>query len=91
MVVPAWARIAAMIEQAMDDGALRQADPWRATMHLKSLIEGYLPDLLAGDAIDPVEPAVVRDLAADVADVFLRAFRPEGEAVRRPADPPLRR
>jgi AcrR family transcriptional regulator len=77
MVVPAWRRIADVIGEAMTSGALRKADPWRAAMHLKSLLEGDLPELLVSDFVDPAPDARVAALAAEVADVFLRAYAPE--------------
>jgi AcrR family transcriptional regulator len=78
-VVPAWSRIAAALADAMEAGALRRADPWRTAMHLKSLAEGYLPELLVADAIDRVPATEILALADEAADIFLRAFGPRRE------------
>jgi hypothetical protein len=76
-VVPPWRAIANCLSREMQRGALRQADSWRAAMHLKALIEGDFPALVSLGAIDPPTTAMRRRLADDAADVFLRAYAAE--------------
>jgi hypothetical protein len=63
------------LQKAMDQGVLRQADPWRAALHLKGLSDAGLVDQrLRGCRAQPSE-AEIDESAEAAADVFLRAYR----------------
>jgi AcrR family transcriptional regulator len=78
--VPPWRVIASSLKRQMRRNALRQADPWRAAMHLKALIEGDFPRLVDLRAIDPPTRTMRRRIADEAAQVFLRAYAPERTA-----------
>jgi AcrR family transcriptional regulator len=78
--VPAWRLIAASLAREMERGALRTDDPWLAAMHLKALIEGYIPALLDLDAIDPPTKEELQAAADGAADVFARAYATDNRA-----------
>jgi AcrR family transcriptional regulator len=72
---PAWIQLSARIKAAMDVGELRQADPWRATLHLLALCEaGPVEATLRGWSGPPSETEIV-EAAESAADVFLRAYK----------------
>lgn len=73
LVVPQWKKLAAVLEQEMGAGRLRQADPYLVAMHFRGLIEADLLERrLHGD-----ETITTRDIKAASAfgiDAFLRAY-----------------
>jgi AcrR family transcriptional regulator len=74
-IVPKWRRLASVIEAEMAAGRLRVADPYRAAMHLRGLIEGDLLERrLHGDAT--ITPAEVETEVIEGVDAFLRAYAP---------------
>lgn len=71
-----WTMVADRLKRAMDKGELREADPWRAGMHLKGLLEtGTLDQRLRGCRREFTEAEIDEGVDAAV-DVFLRAYRP---------------
>lgn len=74
-VLPHWKKLAAVLDQEMAAGRLRNADPYLAAMHFRGLIEAdVLERRLHGDATitaQDVEIAVSAGVQA-----FLRAYAP---------------
>jgi AcrR family transcriptional regulator len=69
-----WAEMAEELQRAMDEGRMRRADPWVASMHFSGLCEaGPYQQLLEG-AIDALSEAEIVDIAAAAVDVFIRAY-----------------
>ncbi len=68
-------RMAAVLEELMDQGGLRRADPLVAAQQFKDLaISGvYQPRLW--NAIEPLDEAAVERQVANAVDTFLRAYR----------------
>jgi AcrR family transcriptional regulator len=74
-IVPKWQRLAGVLEKEMAAGRLRAADPYRAAIHLRGLIEGDLIERrLHGD--DSITPAEVATEVVEGVDAFLRAYAP---------------
>jgi len=72
-IVPNWQRLAAVMEQEMKAGALRAADPYRAAVHFRALIEADLVERrLQGEP--SVSQADIESAVEDGVDVFLRAY-----------------
>jgi AcrR family transcriptional regulator len=69
-----WTRMAADFRRAMDEGRMRQADPWQAVAHFFALCEaGPVQRLMEGAAASISEADMVRVADAAV-DVFVRAY-----------------
>jgi AcrR family transcriptional regulator len=69
-----WTRMAADFSRAMDEGRMRQADPWRAVGHFFALCEaGPVQRLMEGAAASVDEADLVTSAEAAV-DVFCRAY-----------------
>jgi AcrR family transcriptional regulator len=74
-IVPKWQRLAGVLEKEMAASRLRAADPYRAAIHLRGLIEGDLIERrLHGD--DSITPAEVATEVVEGVDAFLRAYAP---------------
>ena len=75
---PAWQLFAARLRMLMEDGRLREADPWTAAMQWKGLTEGELLEkrLLVAS---PIEAKEIRRVAAAAADAFLKIYATEHE------------
>jgi len=72
--LPTQQMLAAFFERAMDAGTLRRADPLFAARVLASLCLGVQQRMIWGFALSVAE----RDReAAEMADIFLRAFAPD--------------
>jgi AcrR family transcriptional regulator len=69
-----WGRVADFIEQAMDAGRLRRADPWTAAMQLKGLLEADLADRAMLGVEVSFGAERLRRAAREGVDVFLRAY-----------------
>jgi AcrR family transcriptional regulator len=82
IVVPVWTRIARGFEKDMKRGVLRRDDPWLAAMQLQSLVDGYVPALIALGVIKRPAKPVLQKVAATSADIFLRGYSPD-EPVKR--------
>ena len=75
----AWMLMCTKMQEYMDEGRLRPADPWDATMHFKGLLEYDLVERrLLGDIREP-DPAVVAQTAAKAVDVFLHYYGPDAK------------
>jgi AcrR family transcriptional regulator len=73
---PAWTLMSTKMQEYMDEGRLRQADPWIASMHFKSLVESDLVERrLLGDISGP-ESELVKDRVANGVEVFLHYYGP---------------
>jgi AcrR family transcriptional regulator len=74
---PAWMLMCTKMQEYMDEGRLRDADPWMATLHFKGLLEGDLVERrLLGDIRGPQAELVMERVKSGV-DVFLRYYGPE--------------
>ncbi len=80
-----WLEAAELIEQLMDAGRLRRADPWIAASQLKALLEcGVVDRAILGVEPDP-SPETLRKASREAVDTFLRAFGQPGGEVAKPA------
>ena len=72
-----WAKMADFLAEEIRRGRLRDDDPWIMAMHLRGMLESDLISrALIGAQVDR-RPAALREHAARVADVMMRAFAPE--------------
>ena len=71
---PAWRRLAWRIGKMMDDGQLRQADPWMAAMQWKGMVEADMTDRRLIGALREADPEEVRRYAVAAADAFLTLY-----------------
>lgn len=86
IIGPAWRRLAARMQIMMDEGRLRQADPWVATMHWKGLIEQDIVERRLIGATSTVDPEEIRRAVEIAIDAFLRLYGPE-EKPKKPRRP----
>lgn len=68
--------ISAFMQNAMDTGKLRQADPRIAAAHFMALLESELIELLYQAQPTPLEPAHIARLTASAIGVFMAAYGP---------------
>lgn len=73
---PAFEGFAAQIEQLMDAGRLRKADPWIALMHWKGLNDWDLFERRIIGAISGPEDVDIEKVATEAADAFLKLYGP---------------
>lgn len=78
----AWRQVADFLKAQMDEGGLRQVDPWTAATHLKGLIEGDLVERRMFGVIEHPSAADIDKAATAAADVFLRAYGAKGEVAQ---------
>jgi len=74
---PAWNNIAERLKRAMDEGALRKADPWTAALHLKALCEAGLVEEKLRGWRETATDEEIAETGAAAAEAFLRAYRPD--------------
>lgn len=74
---PAWQRLARRFKMMMDDGRLRQADPWVAAMHWKGLCEWDMFEKRLLGAIRQGDPKTIKKASILAADAFLKLYGPE--------------
>lgn len=75
LITPQWRKLAEVLEDEMNAGRLRKADPYLATVHFRGLIESDLLErLLHGDK--SVTPQEIKAAATMGAETFLRAYAP---------------
>jgi AcrR family transcriptional regulator len=74
---PAWKRLTHRIEILMDEGLLKRADPWLATMHWKGLNEWDMLDRRLLGIDKQIDPAEIRRAATTAADAFLALYGAE--------------
>jgi len=71
--------VAAYLEQAMNKGYLRKADPWVAALHLLRLLNAeYVEEALMG-TITNVTPKMIRDAVKRALEVWWRGYATELE------------
>jgi AcrR family transcriptional regulator len=75
---PAWQRLTDRIEAMMDEGLLKRADPWVATMHWKGLNEWDLLDRRLLGISKEIDPAEIGKAATTAADAFLTLYGANG-------------
>ena len=74
---PAWMLMCTKMQEYMDEGRLRRADPWMASMHFKGLLEADLVERrLLGDIRGP-EAELVKDRVTNAVEVFLDYYDPQ--------------
>jgi hypothetical protein len=91
---PNWERLAIRIQMMMDEGILRQADPWIAAMQWKGMCEWDMFERRLMNAIPEGDPKEIETAASHAADAFLRIYGAEGGdagAVKMEAVPKLKR
>lgn len=74
---PAWQRLARRFKMMMDDGRLRQADPWVAAMHWKGLCEWDMFEKRLLGAIKEGDPKEIKMASVLAADAFLALYGPD--------------
>ena len=74
---PAWQRLADRIETLMDEGVLKRADPWVATMQWKGLNEWDLLDKRLLGITKQADPDEIVKAATTASDAFLRLYGAE--------------
>jgi AcrR family transcriptional regulator len=85
---PAWQRLADRMEMLMDEGLLKRADPWVATMQWKGLNEWDLLDRRLLGITKRIDPAEIQKAATTAADAFLQLYGTEKSmkaAAKKPA------
>lgn len=75
---PAWERLTIRLELMMDEGLLKRADPWLATMHWKGLNEWDLLDKRLLGITKQTDPADILKAASTAADAFLALYGANG-------------
>ena len=75
---PAWKRLTIRLELLMDEGLLKRADPWIATMHWKGLNEWDLLDKRLLGITKQTDPADILKAATTAADAFLALYGANG-------------
>lgn len=71
------AEVAEFLQQAMDQGKLRQADPRIASLHLKGLLEAEWIDRFMFQMLDAVDPEQVAASVKRAVAVFMAAYGPQ--------------
>ena len=70
------AEVAEFLQQAMDQGKLRQADPRIASLHLKGLLEAEWIDRFMFQMLDAVDPEQIAASVKRAVAVFMAAYGP---------------
>ena len=70
----AWKRFADAFKVLMDEGKLRQADPWLAVMHFKGLMLQDLLERQLLNAAKQAQPKEVRAAVRQAVDAFLTVY-----------------
>jgi AcrR family transcriptional regulator len=74
IIRPAWEGMAEKFKVLMDEGKLKQADPWIAFMHWKGLCDWDFFERRLLGAIDGPDPKEVNKAATAAADAFLTLY-----------------
>jgi AcrR family transcriptional regulator len=87
---PAWMLLCNKLQELMDEGRLRQADPWQATVHFKGLMDTDIVERRLLGVISKPDPDLCWEVASKGVTVFLSAYGPDNgrakaKAGRRPA------
>lgn len=69
--------VAEFLQQAMDQGKLRQADPRIAGLHLKGLLEAEWIDRFMFQMLDQVDPQQIAASVKRAVAVFMAAYGPQ--------------
>jgi AcrR family transcriptional regulator len=89
VIRPAWEGMAKKFKMLMDQGRLKQADPWVTFMHWKGLCDWDFFERRLLGAIDGPDPKEVRRAATAAADAFLKLYGVEDGA--KPTKPKKKR
>lgn len=79
IIRPAFEAIAQKLKLLMDEGRLRQSDPWVALMHWKGLCDWDLFERRIIGAISGPEDVDIERIATLAADAFLRLYGPNSQ------------
>ena len=71
---PAWERLAKRFQMLMDEGILRQHDPWVTAMHWKGLCEWDMFEKRLLNAVPAGDPEEIQRAAFEAADAFLMLY-----------------
>ena len=71
------AEVAEFLQQAMDQGKLRQADPRIASLHLKGLLEAEWIDRFMFQMLETVDPEQIAASVKRAVAVFMAAYGPQ--------------
>src|SRR6266702_3531209 len=74
-----WRRFAEFYETQADKGVFRDADPWRAAMHIHALCMAGANQWLLEGAVSFITVEEIGSTAEAAADVFLRAYALKSE------------
>lgn len=80
IIRPAFERLAHKFEKLMEEGKLKQADPWLALMHWKGLIDWDFFERRLLGAIDGPDPKEIKKAVSAGADAFLKLYGRDSEA-----------
>jgi AcrR family transcriptional regulator len=69
-----WSMLADVLRRAMDEGRMRRADPWLATMHFAGLCEAGSYQRLLEGAIDSLADEEMIEMAEAAVEVFNRGY-----------------
>lgn len=69
-----WLMVADLLVAHMQRGALRQAEPWGAAMHLKGLLDGEFKEQLLLGVVRKIPPRRMQAHAAEAVAVFLSYY-----------------
>jgi len=86
---PAWQQLATYFEKMMDEGRLRRADPWLASMQWKGLTEWDMFERRLLGAIAGPDATEIELAATTAADAFLKLYGVEGDRAGGPGDGPV--
>jgi AcrR family transcriptional regulator len=84
VIHPAWERMADRFKALMDQGKLKQADPWTAFMHWKGLCDWDFFERRLLGAIDGPDPKQVKKAVTAAVDAFLKLYGTEPESCGKP-------
>jgi AcrR family transcriptional regulator len=73
-------KFADLLAAQMHEGRFRQADPWRAALHMQGLLMGAPVQLVLEGVIKRPSDEQIASAARAAADVFLRAYAVEADA-----------
>lgn len=85
VIRPAFDNVARQLQELMDQGRLRRADPWVALMHWKGLHDWDLFERRIIGAISGPEDVDIKKIATLAADAFLKLYGADSVSETAPA------
>jgi AcrR family transcriptional regulator len=77
--------VARFLEDAMEEGKLRRADPRLAALHLHGLLEAEWLNRFLFQTVDQLSPRQINEAVERAVAVFMAAYGPAGTAAGKPA------